>query len=212
VATTLLLFALQSAAGLVAALHFHSYNSAFDLDRNNGIPDLLSTLAILAAALGATALAARLTRYRWQAAALAILLSIVVLDDVTQTEAGDANAWNVSVMITLALTTFLIVSFARQAPRRAGLTLVIGLCLLVAAVKNAWVSPYDHLLTALGDRGEQRGDVGYELGIVLKQGLELFGWGLVAIGLWATAIAARAQSHSMSPATASPSLARSLER
>jgi hypothetical protein len=48
----------------------------------------------------------------------------------------------------------------------------------------------------LGHSGEQRGHLDYELGIVLKQGLEFLGWSLVAIGLWATALAARIQSRS----------------
>jgi len=205
VVTTLLLFVLQSAAGLVASLHFHSYSSAFDLNRNNGIPDVLSTAAILAAALGATALAATVTRDRWLAIALAILLAVVALDDLLQKEAGDANAWNVSVIITLALTTFLILAIAARAPRRAGVTLLIGLCLLVAAVKNAGLAPYDDpLLIALAHSDEQRGDLGYELDIVLKQGLELFGWSLVAIGMWAIVVAARVESRSTSGAPRSP--------
>jgi cell division protein FtsW (lipid II flippase) len=216
VVTTLLLFVLQSVAGLVASLHFRSYNSGFDLNRNNAIPDVLSTAAILAAALGAIALAARVTRDRWQARALAILLAVVALDDLLQKEAGDANAWNVSVIITLALTTFLILAIATRVPRRAGVTLLIGLCLLVAAVKNAGLAPYDdRLLIALTHSDEQRGDLGYELDIVLKQGLELFGWSLVAIGIWATAVAARVEcrrtSGSTSVAPGSSSLAQSLD-
>ena len=208
---------LQSGAGLVASLHFHSYNSAFDLNRNNGIPDVLSTAAILAAALGARAVAATVTRDRWQAIALAILLAVVALDDLLQKEAGDANAWNVSVIITLALTTFLILAIATRAPRRAGVALFIGLCLLVAAVKNAWLAPYnDQLLIALVHSDEQRGDLGYELDIVLKQGLELFGWSLVAIGMWATAVAARVEARNTSGSTSvapgSSPLAQSLER
>ena len=56
-AGALLLLAVQSAIGLVAAIGLNSYDSLFDLDRNNGIADLLSTAVILAAALGAAQLA-----------------------------------------------------------------------------------------------------------------------------------------------------------
>jgi hypothetical protein len=42
-AAALMLFAVQSAIGLFAALALNPYDSVFDLDRNNGIPDLLST-------------------------------------------------------------------------------------------------------------------------------------------------------------------------
>jgi hypothetical protein len=63
VTAALLVLAVQSAIGVVAAVGLNSYDSVFDLDRNNGIPDLLSTAVILAAALGATELASTLTPY-----------------------------------------------------------------------------------------------------------------------------------------------------
>jgi hypothetical protein len=189
-AVVLVLFAAQSAIGLVAALGLNSYDSVFDLDRNNGIPDLLSTAAILGAALGAAELAAARARDRWLAAALAFLLSIAALADVFQQEAGRANAWGESVIATLVTLTVLILALARNAPRRAGLTLLIGLCLLAVAVKNAY--EYDQFLNVLGRGDERRGELDYELGIVLKQGLEFVGWSLVAIGIGATAVAARA--------------------
>jgi hypothetical protein len=195
-AGALLLLAVQSVAHLAASIHFHSYDSLLDLDRNNGIPDVLSSVMIVTAAFGALALAASSPRDRWQAGALALLLAIVAFDDVSQKEAGNANAWAMSVIMTLALTTLLVLTITRRAPRSAALALLVGLGLLVAAVKNAYVAPYDQLLEMLGHSGEQRGHLDYELGIVLKQGLEFLGWSLVAIGLWATALAARIQSRS----------------
>jgi hypothetical protein len=183
----------QSAIGLVAALVLNSYDSVFDLDRNNGIPDLLSTAVIFAAALGAAELAAVRSRDRWLAAALALLLSLVALDDFLQQEAGRGDAWGKSVIVTLLTFTLLLLAVARNAPRRAGLMLVIGLCLLAVAVKNAY--EYDQFLNMLGRGDQERGDLDYELGIVLKQGLEFVGWSLVAIGLWATALAAPASQR-----------------
>ena len=54
----LALVAAQSVAHLVvtlgANLDFGQSDSAFDLDRSNGIPDIVSTLVIVAAAAGAT--------------------------------------------------------------------------------------------------------------------------------------------------------------
>jgi hypothetical protein len=187
-AVTLFVLLAQSTIGLVAALALNSYDSVFDLDRNNGIPDLLSTAVILGAALGAAELAASRSRDRWLAAALALLLSIVALDDLLQQEAGRGDAWGKSVVVTLLTFTLLLLAVARNAPRRAGLMLVIGLCLLAVAVKNAY--EYDQFLNMLGRGDQERGDFDYELGIVLKQGLEFVGWSLVAIGLWATALAA----------------------
>jgi hypothetical protein len=211
-AGALLLLVVQSVADLVASVHFHSYNSLVDLDRNNGIPDVLSSAMIVTAALGAFALAARSTRDRWQASALALLLAIVALDDVLQMEAGDANAWSMSVIVTLVMTTLLILAIARRASQIAGVTLLLGLSLLVVAVKNAWIVPYDQLLNMLGHNDQERGHLGYELGIVWKQGLEFLGWSLVTIGLWAAALGVCAQSRGRSAADAMFGPVRSLER
>lgn len=185
----------QSAAALVASLEFQSFNSPIDLDRNNGIPDVLSTALIVAAALGASALAATKLRGRWLPAALAVVLFIVALDDVLQAEV-ERGLRGMLVVATLATATLLIVALARHAPRRAALGLLIGLCLLVAAVKGAYA--YDQFLNELGRGDQERGDLDYELGIVLKQGLELLGWSLVAIGVWAMAFAGRIESRSRS--------------
>jgi hypothetical protein len=186
-AAALMLFAVQSAIGLFAALALNSYDSVFDLDRNNGIPDLLSTGAILATAFGAAKLAAAAKRDRWQAATLALLLAVVAVDDLFQQEVDLGNAWGMSVAVALVPSALLIVVIALRAPRRAALTLLIGLFLLVVAVKNAY--EYDQFLNILGRGDQERGDFDYELGIVLKQGLELLGWSFVAIGIWATALA-----------------------
>ena len=185
---TLLVLVAQSTIGLVLALGLNSYNSLFDLDRNNGIPDLLSTAAILAAGLGATELAVARSRDRWLSGALAVLLLIVALDDLLQQEARSSNPWGRSVIVTLIALTVLTLVIARSAPGRARLTLLIGLLLLAVAVKNAY--EYDQFLNLLGRGDQERGDFDYELGIVLKQGLEFVGWSLVATGIWATAVAA----------------------
>jgi hypothetical protein len=190
-AIAFLLFVAQSTIGLVAALVLNSYDSILDLDRNNGVPDLLSTGAIVAAAFAAVELAAAESgSHRWQATALALLLSMAALDDLLQEEARLGNPWGVSVVVTLVTLALLILAIARRAPRGAGVTLLIGLCLLAVAVKNAY--EYDQFLNVLGRGDQERGDLDYELGIVLKQGLEFLGWSLVAIGIWATALAAGA--------------------
>lgn len=187
-AVALIVFAVQSAIGMALALGLNSYNSVFDLDRNNGIPDLLSTAAILAAALGAVELAVPPAGVRWQPTALALLLSVIALDDVMQEEAGN-DVWGVSVVVTLVAFTLLLLAVAREAPRRARLMILIGVSLLAVAVKNAY--EYDQFLNLLGRGDQLRGDFDYELGIVLKQGLELLGWSFVATGIWAAAVASR---------------------
>ena len=185
----LVLFVLQSAIGLIAALGFNSYHSFLDLDRNNGVPDLLSTAAILIAAVGAGELAVVQRRDRWKAAALTLLLSIVALADLSQQEAGFGDAGGMTVVLALVTSTLLILVIARKASARVRLTLVVGLCLLIVAVRMAY--EYDQFLNILGRGDQERGDLDYELGIVLKQGLEFLGWSFVATGIWATAVAAR---------------------
>jgi hypothetical protein len=198
----LVLFSLQSAVGLIAALGFNSYHSLLDLDRNNGIPDLLSTAAILVAAVGAAELSVAQKRDRWKAAGLTLLLSIVALADLSQQEAGFGDAGGVTVVLALVTSTLLILAIARNAPQRVPLTLVIGLCLLVVAVRMAY--EYDQFLNVLGRGDQERGDLDYELGIVLKQGLEFLGWSFVAVGIWATAVAARVYRRQMDSELAPP--------
>ena len=204
----LVLFTVQSAISLVASLRFHSYDSVLDLERNNAIPDLVSTAVIVAAALGAVALALKVRRSRRQATVLAVLLTLAALDDLLQVEAGAAGAWGRTVFPTVVAAALLIGWIALQAPPRPRLTLLAGIFLLAVAVKNAY--EYDQLLNLLGRGDEQRGELDYELGIVLKQGLELFGWSLVATGLWAAAVGARGRAAAGSAPARRPAVTRSL--
>jgi hypothetical protein len=208
-AVTLALFVAQSVLGMVAALEFNSYSSPLDLNRNNAIPDLVSTAAILAGALGAAVLAGAQLGLRWRATALAIVLSLVALDDLLHAEAEGGGARAMYVAGTLAAVLVLILAVAWRAPRAAAVSLLVGLVLLVVAVKEAYW--YDQFLNTLQRGDQERGDLDYELGIVLKNGLELLGWSLVAIGLWATALAARAQPR-RAPAPAPTVFAPSAER
>ena len=75
-AAAVVLLATQSTADLVASLEFHSYDSLVDLDRSNGIPDIISVAIILSAALGAAVLSTRVRGVRLPAAALSIALMI----------------------------------------------------------------------------------------------------------------------------------------
>jgi hypothetical protein len=208
-AVALALFVAQSVAGMVAALGFNSYSSPLDLNRNNSIPDLVSTAAILVGALGAAVLAGAQVGWRWRATALAIVLSLVALDDLLHAEAEGGGARAMYVAGTLAAVLVLILAVAWRAPRAAAVSLLVGLVLLVVAVKEAYW--YDQFLNTLQRGDQERGDLDYELGIVLKNGLELLGWSLVATGLWAMALAARAQPR-RAPAPAPTVLAPSAER
>jgi len=200
VAISLGLFAVQSLAGLVASLGFHAYGSLVDLDRNNGLPDLLSTCVILAAALAAATLAAQASASRWPAIPLAFVLSAVAVDDLIQAEPKSSSVSGVSVLVTLTIAAVLIVIVAQQAPLAARIAIFTGLCLLVTAVPAAFA--WDQLLNAVGRPWLGRGDVEYELGIVVKQGLELMGWSLVAVGVWSTSLTVHAAPKPTVAATA----------
>ena len=201
-AALIVVLILESAVGLIKPLAFDSFSSGpfgrpdhlvlLDLQNNNGIPDLLSTVAILAAAVGALLLA---ESARVQGAALFCLLLIIAVDDIVQEEAKAGNEWGRFVIATTFAAAVLLVTVALRAPRRAAVCLLFGLVALGLAVKAAYT--YDQLLNVLGRGDEHRGEFDYELGIVIKEGLELAGWSLVAIGLWATAFAARARSETL---------------
>lgn len=204
-AALIVVLILQSAVGFIKPLAFDSFSSGpfgrpdrlvfLDLDRNNGLPDLVSTLAIVAAAVGALILARFDKAFRPQAAALSALLLIIALEDVMQNEAGSTSESALFVAAIVLTAAVLIVAALRRAPFRVGLCLLLGLVSLGLAVRGAYT--YDQLLNVLGRGDEQRGEFDYELGIVIKQALELAGWSLVAIGLWATAFAARARSETL---------------
>ena len=149
-------------------------------------------------------------RGRWVATALAIVLLLVALDDVLQADAESMSVRALFVSATLAAALVLILAVAWRAPHPAAVSLVVGLCILLLAVRGAY--EYDQFLNVLGRGDQERGDFDYELGIVLMQGLELLGWGLVAVGAWATALAAAAQSRNRTLGATAAGLAPSAER
>jgi hypothetical protein len=190
-ATGVVLLVAQSLADLVASLGFHSYHSVVDLDRNNGVPDVVSTVAIISAALGAIAMSIRAQHGRLRLALLALVLTLIALADAFQAEVDRSTRSGQAVLATIALAALLLLSASLEMPRWARVSTLVGLGSLAVAASGAVA--YDAILnpTGLGDLG--RGDVIYELGIVGKQGLELAGWILVAVGLWAAASDAAAQ-------------------
>jgi hypothetical protein len=117
---------------------------------------------------------------------------MVALGDVLQQEPGRMDVLGVTVIVRIVTLALLLVVVARKAPHRAGLTLLVGLCLLAVAVNNGY--EHDQFLNVLGRGDQERGDLDYEFGIVLKQGLELLGWSFVTIGIWETALATRMPS------------------
>ena len=199
-ATGVVVLVAQSLADLVASLGFHSYHSVVDLDRNNGIPDVASTLAIVCAAVGAAVLAVREERGRLRLALLTVVLGLIALADGIQAPVDGSTLSGRTVFVAILLAALLLVSASLSTHPWARTSTLVGLGCLAVAVLGGLT--YGSILTDIGLDDLGRGDVTYELGIVAKQGLELAGWTLIAVGLWAAA----------GDATGTPSEARGVAR
>ena len=190
----------QSLAHLIATLGFDSIGSPVDLDRSNGIPDVVSTILILVVSLGAFALAVRSERRRRRhAVGLGIGLVVLAVDDALQ-QNDLGSPYGLVVIATLVVTALLILVLVvvAPAPRSARICTWLGLALLAVGVRLPYA--YDQLMNALDQSTLRRGDVLYELGVVLDEGAELMGWTLLACGVWATALALPSASRN-DPAT-----------
>jgi hypothetical protein len=203
------LLAAQSAAHLVGTLGLHSCHTeigacdtVFDLWRNNGPFDLVSLGLIVSAALAATVLAVWDRSTRLAATALAVIFTLIAIDDSLH-EDKLTSAYGLVVAATLVAAGLLVVAVALNAPRAARFVLLAGLVLLAVDVKVPFA--YDQLMNLTGNPALVRGDVLYELGIVLDEGMELMAWTLLATGLWATAAVARERVLRGRQATPSPS-------
>jgi hypothetical protein len=176
---------------LGANLGFDQSDSTFDLERSNGVPDVISAVVIVAAAVGAVVLAGGAGFGRMPAAGLALVLLVIGADDTLHT--GDrASAYGFVVIGTLLTAATLASWVALRTTGAARTCLLVGLVLLVLDVKAPFA--YDQLMNAVGQPALVRGDFLYELGVVLDEGTELMGWVLVAVGLWDVALAGRTTS------------------
>ncbi len=193
--------AAQSVAHLVvtlgANLDFDQSDSVFDLERSNGIPDIVSTAVIVAAAVGAIVLAGHARHVRLLAAGVAAALLVVAMDDTLHDGYEGAGSYRPVVIGALLATVTLTTCVALRAHGVARTCLLVGLALLVFDVKAPFA--YDQLMNTVGQPWVVRGDFLYELGVVLDEGMELMGWVLVAVGLWEVALATRAATSETRP-------------
>lgn len=177
---------LQSMAHLVVVLGEHDFHSRFDLDRSNGVPDLVSNLALASATAGAAALARqRGGRGRIVAACLVGTLGALTVADLLHDGAHLSSHVGRFVIGLVAATGVLILAVAVESSGRTRATLAVAAVALAGAFL---VSGLDHF-----DRWFERtrGDPVAEYQVVGKEGLELIGWGLVALALWDEAIRGR---------------------
>jgi len=198
--------AAQSAAHLELTLGQRRVGTVLDLERSNSLPDLVSTLILALAAAGAVALAGRERgRRRALAASLGSLLALLVLADVTHDGPHVSSVRGATVI---------------------GLVVAVGVLLALVALPDGWwpralvaaavlVLCGSFLVTALDNVDAGRferagGDPIAEYEIVVKHGLELLGWSLVALAL--SDVAFRRRPRSRQPATARASRARAASR
>ena len=195
------LVAAQSIVHLLVVLHLHRVDTVIDLDRSNGLPDLVSTVALLLAALGggAVALGERGVP-RMAAALLASLLAALTLADAFHDGAHPSSTNGRYVIALVAGAAGLMALGARFAPRRTKVTLAVAVLALGASLL---VTGLDNVDDRFG-RARENPTTEYE--IVAKEGLELLGWSLVALVLCDEAL--RRRRGVRAPATTRASRAR----
>lgn len=177
---------LQSIAHLVMVLGADRAGSLLDLDRSNGIPDVVSTVVLAIAAAGA----AMTSRHEMGArrlvfAVTAGLLATLTLADLLHDGAHpsrDNGPWVIALVVgTVGLLGFIAVEMGS----RARVTLAVGVTLLAGSFLVGGLDRFDQWFE------RERGDAVTEVRIVAKEGFELLGWSFVALALWDEALTRR---------------------
>jgi len=175
--------------GVCDATGFAPCPSIYDLDHNNGISDAVSTAVIAAAAVGACVLGARRRPREASAFVLAASLSLVTFDDALHLEDTVHSAYGLFVLGTIVTTAILTIRLATSMPPGTRRLMLLGVAIL--ALDAAFPSVYDQLMNTVGQPDLVRGDLLYELGVVLDEAMELAGWSLLAVGVWDAALSVR---------------------
>lgn len=159
----------------------------FDIDANNSVFDVISTVAIGTAAIAAGVLAWRDAAHRLEAAALAGLLVVAAVADVLQLGGSVVRDGSTQILYLVLLVGVALAWWvARVGPDLARRIVRVGIvCLLASIVVDTVFREINEPLHLW----LRRGDAGHEVFTLVKQGLELGGWVLVATGLYAVAAA-----------------------
>lgn len=179
----------QSAVHLALALGAARIDTVFDLDRSNGVPDLVSTAVQATAMLGVAALASieQTSSRRVTAGIAALLLAAITLADLLHDGAHPSRSGFLVIALIVA-TVAVLAALVRDTSVRARTTVAIAVCLLAGAFLTSG-------LDRLGERFRgERGEAAAEWRIVVKEGLELAGWSLVALGLGDAVLERRART------------------
>src|SRR6476659_3666654 len=167
------LVAAQSVVHLIVVLHFHRMGTFVDLDRSNGLPDIVSEVVLALAAIGASAVATRERGFqRIAAMLLTAALTVLMLADVFHDGAHPSSAKGWYVITLVALTGGLLGAVAFAAGTRARAALAVALLVLASSFFVTGLDRLDHRFE------RARGETTAEYEIVAKEGLELLGWAL----------------------------------
>ena len=195
----------QSAVHLVVVLRLHRIGTFVDLDRSNGLPDIVSTIALALAAAGA-ALVSRRERGAQQraAAALAGVLVALTLADLLHDGAHPSSRTGPYVIALVLGAAALLAFVGVGSGMRARVAFAAAAAILVCSFLVEGLDRADHWFE------RARGDPIAEYQIVAKEGLELVGWSLVALGLWDEALRRRRSSTRLAtgPASRAPAASR----
>jgi hypothetical protein len=193
----------QSVTHLVVVLGLDRVGTFVDLDRSNGLPDILSTLALALAAVGAGLVAGR-GRGPQRAAGIGLtaVLACLTLADLLHDGAHPSSRTGPYVIALVLIAGLLLLVVAGASGTRARLTFAVAALVLAASFFGEGLDRLDHWFE------RERGDPVAEAQIVAKEGLELLGWSLVALGLWDEALRRRAAT----PARARASRAQAASR
>jgi hypothetical protein len=199
------LVAAQSIVHLLVVLHLHRVDTVVDLDRSNGLPDVVSTVALTLAAVGGGVVAHHERGARRMAAALLTsFLAVLTLADAVHDGAHPSSATGRSVIALVAGAAGLTAFATRFAAPRIKVTLAVAVLALGASFLVTGVDTVDVRFRL----GRESSFTEYQ--IVAKEGLELLGWSLVALALWDEAL--RRRRATGVDATAPASRARAASR
>ena len=169
----------QSLVHLGVVLGGDRIDTIVDLDRSNGLPDLASTAVLAAAAAGAAMLSTRRHGVdRLVTRLTAGSLGVLTLADLLHDGAHPSRSTGPFVIGLVVVTIGLLSIVALEAQSRAQALLAVAVCLLAGSFLVSGLDRLDRWFE------RERGDVVAEVEIVAKEGLELAGWGLVAVALW----------------------------
>ena len=189
----LLAVLVQSVAHVVDVFAFNQSIERLDADRDGSLVGWLGTVSTATAAFAALFYALLRPPLRLPMLSLGTLLAFLSLDDALALhelvarlavrlrlyEHAGYDLWPLVYLPLMGVTGWLLARTARSLDTTASRALLSGLVCLVIAVGLESLAP---VLFALGSG---HGQPLYEAEVLVEEALETFGWGSIALGLWA---------------------------